>query len=551
MIPPYFSEPTNDPEQPLWRWVQSILEASQNRKLRFEESWIISACDSPKQAKSLADVHANIQALLSGERVQVAKGRGKNKKMEWKYVRKPVSGMNAGIYTSLNAYFSIVMPQLKRLPYTKKLHIGPGLNVMDLREYSMEMQALVIRSVIEHVYLHERNVRVIIPEAQDFVPQGKNTPVKMACETLVRKGAALHNFMWLDSQDMAAVEKVMLRAVSILGCGVQGEMHEINRAIEHMLGGHITSGDIARLPIGHFYVRLPGGDVKKVYVQPAWMRSEVHARAIAMGQVPASSARAQLDEYKKERQADAETAPAEKEAEGYRVEGETGDAMNRIAFGPLNGNPEPEEAVWKEKYESLEKSYKALSENFELLKDAHDKMAANMSLRATAPVERSGFGTPALDMRAHPGDGEGALREQLGPGNGRLVEPHGIFTAQDLDELYLYVRHRAFNDGGYVLQALVERPTLDIVVKRVVIKADGDTIQGELAQLIADKFFDAPREFSVIRAEMVRRGFIDKKLGNVHVGKAIAGLVELGFLTNEATGYQAVPGMEINIREEA
>src|ERR1700686_4099616 len=66
MISPYFSEPTNDPEQPLWRWVSAILEASQQRKLRFEESWIIRACEEPKRAKSLADVHSNIISLVEG-----------------------------------------------------------------------------------------------------------------------------------------------------------------------------------------------------------------------------------------------------------------------------------------------------------------------------------------------------------------------------------------------------------------------------------------------------------------------------------------------------
>src|SRR5258708_21278574 len=77
MIPPYFSEPTNDEEQPLWRWVKSILEASQQRKMNFEESWIIRACEDPRQAKTLLDVHGNIKALLGGEFGTATKGKGK------------------------------------------------------------------------------------------------------------------------------------------------------------------------------------------------------------------------------------------------------------------------------------------------------------------------------------------------------------------------------------------------------------------------------------------------------------------------------------------
>jgi hypothetical protein len=298
MIPPYFSEPTNDEEQPLWRWVKSILEASQQRKMNFEESWIIRACEEPDRAKTLADVHENIKSLLGGQGDYVEKGRGKKKKREWKYSRKPVSGMNAGIYTSLNAYFNIVMPQLARLPYTKKLELGPGLNVMNLQEYAMETQALVIRSVMEWVYQHEKNVRIIVPEAQDFVPQGKNSPVKMACETLVRKAGANKNFMWLDSQDMAAVDKFALRACSIVGIGVQTEMHEIDRSLATMFTPTLKAVDIARLKIGEFFVRTSEARVSKCYVQPAWMDSELHAQAIAKGEESVSSARQMLSAFK-------------------------------------------------------------------------------------------------------------------------------------------------------------------------------------------------------------------------------------------------------------
>lgn len=298
MIPPYFSEPTNDEEQPLWRWVKSILEAGQQRRMNFEESWIIRACEDPRQAKTLADVHANIKSLLGGEGDYVEKGRGKKKKREWKYTRKPVGGINAGVYTSLKAYFDIVMPQLARLPYSKKLALGPGLNVMDLREYASETQALVIRSVMEWVYQHEKNVRVIVPEAQDFVPQGKNSPVKMACETLVRKAGANKNFMWLDSQDMAAVDKIMLRACSIVGIGVQTEGHEIQRSLDGLFIPTLKPVDIARLKIGEFFVRTPEARVSKVYVQPAWMESELHAQAIAKGEESVASARQMLTAFK-------------------------------------------------------------------------------------------------------------------------------------------------------------------------------------------------------------------------------------------------------------
>src|SRR5258706_2151763 len=411
MIQPYFSEPTNDEEQPLWRWVKSILEASQQRKMNFEESWIIRACEDPQQAKTLADVHANIKALISGEGRYVEKGRGKKLKKEWKYTRKPVSGMNAGIYTSLKAYFDIVMPQLARLPYTKKLDLGPGLNVMNLQGYAMETQALVIRSVMEWVYQHEKNVRVIVPEAQDCVPQGKHSPVKMACENLVRKAGANKNFMWLDSKDMAAVDKFALRACSIVGIGVQTEAHEIDRSLATMFSPALKPIDVARLKIGEFFVRTSEARVSKVYVQPAWMDSEIHAQAIAKGQESVAGARQMLRAFKDsrkevppppqllqvqileqempdEKRTSSPDSSNEKErnkssipASRSDVSPDSGDGASsdvRIQyerFSDADTSRKPSErdteTMWKEKYETLEADHKTLIE-------AHDFLAAEV-----------------------------------------------------------------------------------------------------------------------------------------------------------------------------
>jgi len=50
---------------------------------------------------------------------------------------------------------------------------------MDLSEYSTEMQSLAIASAMEEVY-RLRNTITVIPEAWEFLPQARNTPVKMA-----------------------------------------------------------------------------------------------------------------------------------------------------------------------------------------------------------------------------------------------------------------------------------------------------------------------------------------------------------------------------------
>jgi hypothetical protein len=543
MIPPYFSEPTNDEEQPLWRWVKSILEASQQRKMNFEESWIIRACEDPRLAQTLADVHSNIKALLGGEGGYIEKGRGKKKKREWKYSRKPVSGMNAGIYTSLKAYFDIVMPQLARLPYTKKLKLFPGLNVMDLREYATETQALVIRSVMEWVYQHEKNVRVIVPESQDFVPQGKNSPVKMACENLVRKAGANKNFMWLDSQDMAAVDKIMLRACSIVGCGVQTEGHEIDRTLASMFSPQLKPIDIARLRIGEFFVRTPEARVSKVYVQPAWMDSELHAQAIARGEETVASARQMLRAFKNSRKEAEPSSPAplqllqiqtqetEDEKPGradHRTQGlddrsETdGDSDENIRSAGAGAETGGDEEMWREKYETLKAEHRTLIE-------AHDALAARV--RELTEGYEGTLSRSAEAMTKH-------RESQSAPsGNGLSL------TVPQLDYIYQYTVAKAAHEPG-ILDLLTRRPELRVTVQRQTVDMDDSTIVGRIARLLHEGYFKSPKNVPALQKELKRRG-CDQPTTNIY--KPINKLAEMGFLTVEAEGYQEVPEMKVSI----
>jgi hypothetical protein len=528
MIPPYFSEPTNDEEQPLWRWVKSILEASQQRKMNFEESWIIRACEDPKPAKKLADVHQNIIDLLKGS--SYTKQKGKKKIVAWE--RKPVSGMNAGIYTSLKAYFDIVMPQLARLPYSARLELSPGINVMDLREYAMETQALVIRSVMEWVYQHEKNVRVIVPEAQDFVPQGKNSPVKMACENLVRKAGANRNFMWLDSQDMAAVDKFALRACSIVGCGVQTEAHEIDRSLATLFSPALRPIDIARLKIGEFFVRTPEATMTKVYVMPAWMDSEPHAEAIAKGQIPVSTARPMLRAFKDTLKPIAAAMPA-------------APSLRQIQ---IQETPEPErtdEDMWKERWAKLSSEIAQIVgggqdddemiRNVKTLRDSHDALAERVK-KLTNGYE-GGLLRSAEAMTAH--------LEKI---SGDQTAGNGSSLNKTEEDLYRYIIRRASEDPG-VLEILTRRPELRVKVDRVVIQAHGENLDGAIGLLIRDGFFDVPRDRAAVGAELRRRGALKDKANLKILSPFLAKLTKHGFLTVEPAGFQAVPEMKVTIEK--
>jgi DNA helicase HerA-like ATPase len=93
---------------------------------------------------------------------------------------------------------------------------------------TVELQSLVIQSTMEHVITNLRDTILIVPEAWEHIPQGRNTPVKLYAETFIRKGAAIGNYLFIDSQDIAGIDKMPLRQCNNWILGRQREGHEKN-----------------------------------------------------------------------------------------------------------------------------------------------------------------------------------------------------------------------------------------------------------------------------------------------------------------------------------
>ncbi len=251
-IPPYFRERAD------WVFVASLIDATLGEKNKMLRSFLMKVC---RNTKTLAQVHANVKEALDGAR-----------------------GFAESIYTEIDGYLDLVMPQLKRLPPAREITIGPGLNVIDLTEYSTEMQGLVMRSVMEHIYEKEDGVICIVPEAWEFLPQARGSPVTLAAEELIRKGAVLGNYLWIDSQDLSGINARIRKSVSVWILGVQRESNEVKRTIAHagQAARSLAVADITLLERGQFWACF-GRHAIKTYVQPEWM-DEKQARAIAMGQ---------------------------------------------------------------------------------------------------------------------------------------------------------------------------------------------------------------------------------------------------------------------------
>jgi hypothetical protein len=261
VIPPYFKEKSD------WQYVQSLLEATLKEKLKFERSWIIEVC---KNTDNLLEVKTNIDKKLSGE--------------------ERLSGLTRSVYVTLQAYFEMILPQLQYANFSRTLELTDGINIMDLERFSEEIQALVIRSVLDTVLNQFKDTIVVIPEAWKFLPQGRGSPCKLAAEAFIRQGATNGNYIWIDSQDMAGVDKTPLKQISTWILGLQRERNEVEHTLDEIALPNKQKPkpeQIMTLKKGHFYVATPEM-TKLVYVQPAWL-DEATAIGIAKGEIEIST----------------------------------------------------------------------------------------------------------------------------------------------------------------------------------------------------------------------------------------------------------------------
>jgi hypothetical protein len=273
-IPAYFKERCD------WRFVSTLLEAYLGEKTKSERPYIMRACEG---AATLADVQKNIEAALKeakGSREETA-------------------------YYTLGQYFAELVPEIAKIPQSAELQLAAGINVIDLSGYSEPVQGLVIGSVLDWVLERENNVITLVPEAWEFIPRARTTPCKAAAIRLARKGACSGNFLWLDSQDLAAVDIEVRKMLSVYLLGVQREANEVQRTIDHIPESNRRPrpSDVMKLSRGWFYACYER-ELFCTYVQPTWLDCEPdRARIFARDLMPASYVAPRERKIRRRRQA--------------------------------------------------------------------------------------------------------------------------------------------------------------------------------------------------------------------------------------------------------
>jgi hypothetical protein len=262
IIPPYFKDRSD------WKFIKGLIESTMKMKIdKFEQATIINLCKQTG-GNSLTDFKKKIDQKL-GEKI---------------------SNSTMVTLTNLQAYLDEVLPKLNTIQFSKELELVDGLNIIDLERFARdgEVQGLIIASVLEEILYNNKfnGTIVVMPEAWKFIPQERGNPCKIIVEEFIRQGATNDKYLWIDSQDMAGVDKTPLKQITEWILGYQSEKNEVKHTLEQIPLPKIhkpKEDDIMTLGKGVFY--FASRDMTcKVYVQPFWLDDE-RAIKIATGQI--------------------------------------------------------------------------------------------------------------------------------------------------------------------------------------------------------------------------------------------------------------------------
>jgi len=496
-VPPYFEERAD------WKFVKDLFEQITGYSQNDKEAEIIRLCQG---AKSLETVWERVRRNLGLQRGEFAKNLRLSKRADDMYIR-------------MNAYFEEIMPKLANVPRSKKLDLRRGMNVIDLRPYEQSIQQLLLTNAFQWVYENEERVIFIVPEAWYFLSEERGSITRTAGREFIRRSAALENFLWADCQDIRGLDKTVLGQVGVWLVGNQRELNEVARTIKSFVSDpHPPSvTDIMTLGIGEFYV-LHGPESRRTYVQPVW--ADAHSCALyakdrdqagrprrALPKMPAPPKRSEIP---------AEASPVPNARENARgFEDDPGNSAGRewLPSKPAGGGatlgtlPPPSVPDIDQLRENVAALRNDINKIFELLGQKNQREAS----------------LPKPEKRTN-----STIGEECSP---------------DLEQIYQFVRRRALQDPE-LLSVLAAKPELRVTVTRPVIEADGNTLRGRLALLIHKGFFAQPTNASRAYDELARTW---RNVGKPNVYKECDALTEMGFLTKEEGGYQAVPEMKITV----
>jgi len=216
--------------------------------------------------------------------------------------------------------------ETQKIRTVPSLELNEGINRMVINELSLEAQQLVVKNSFEDLLRrYARNTICILDEAFKFLPQGFSSAATRPIMLTITQGAKTGLFVWIATQFLAITDKDPLKACALKFLGTQDHetevVHTLNLVPEAK--ARFTKDDIMRLKLGHWIlVRKSPPYTGIVYALPIGLETEI-GRKVARNELSPRDIKKRLvkedeDIMYKERY---ETVLREKNNLGKSVEG--------------------------------------------------------------------------------------------------------------------------------------------------------------------------------------------------------------------------------------
>jgi len=186
--------------------------------------------------------------------------------------------------------------KIKTVP---KLELCEGINRMVINELSLEAQQLVVKNSFEDLLrAYPRKTIVILDEAFKFLPQGFSSAATRPIMVTITQGAKTELFVWIATQFLAITDKDPLKACALKFLGTQDHetevVHTLNLVPEAR--ARFSKDDIMKLKRGHWIlVRKNPPYVGVVYALPSGLELDL-GRKVAKGEISPEDVRKRLAE---------------------------------------------------------------------------------------------------------------------------------------------------------------------------------------------------------------------------------------------------------------
>jgi hypothetical protein len=349
-----------------------------------------------------------------------------------------------------------------------RLKLYPGINRMAINDFSVEAQQLVIKNAFEDALrFYKRNLILVIDEAFKFLPEGYSSAATRAVMNVITQGAKTGLYVWVATQFLATTSKDPLKACAVKFLGTQDHITEVKHTLDLIpeAKGKFSADDIMKLKLGHWIlVRKHPPFVGMVYSLPVGVPQNIGVEV----------------------------------AQGKRSPESVRDKFLKAKVTEVNEN------LWKDKYEKLEREFAELKANFEKRVEEERQKAYHEAMEKLDEIKKQWNIGEYQQTISQLRDDKEAIESEL-----KKLEPLKALKEAFVKAFgFQSAEFKPATSGPSEVTVQHVVPTLTVQTLRKPLVLSTDNVQGRLALLYAESFFDEEeRTISVVQREMMRRGW--------------------------------------------